>query len=597
MPPVVRRLLLVGIPLVLLAAAVWLAVTALRARDDLERVRSALPEVRAAVTAGDGAGVRPQLDQMRTDAAAAYDSTHDPVWAVAAHVPLLGQPLATVRGLTGAVRELAGTGLPALAQVTADLQPSALRPEPDRVDVQRVARAAGPLQIAAQSVAGAQAGVARLRPSWLPVVADARSELLDQLTPLASSSGKAATAARLLPPMLGMDGTRRYFVGFQNPAEARGTGGLLGAYAIVTADRGRVRVARLGANYQLPELPDQVPGLDADYVARYGAQGAVDLWVNANVSPDFPEVARTWLAMWRAGTGQQLDGALALDPTVLAAVVRATGPLRAAGVGEVTADQVEPLVLREQYAISQDVKTRRDAMVGVGRAAIEALLAGRADPRRLLTELGGVGGHALVESSRQDEQDLLGQAGLSGAVSTAPTPYAQAVVVNAAGGKLDAYLDTSLDYRATRCSSDAREVVVTVRLHNDAPTSGLAPYVVVRADDPPYRTVPGQNRTDLRVLVTRGAQLTAAALDGRPLLAPTPGVLPDVLAADSADAFLSRTTQAGRPSFGLTLELPPGQTRELQLTLSEPPSTLAPQLPLQAAARTPKVSSDVGACG
>ena len=43
-----------------------------------------------------------------------------------------------------------------------------------------------------------------------------------------------------LPSFLGADGPRHYFFGASNPAELRGTGGLIGAYAILTIDGGRL---------------------------------------------------------------------------------------------------------------------------------------------------------------------------------------------------------------------------------------------------------------------------------------------------------------------------------------------------------------------
>ena len=594
-----RRFVLVVVSLLFgLIASAWLGWTALQARDHLEEARAALPAIGQAVTSGEPADAEGGLARLAADASAAYDKTHDPVWAAAAWIPWLGQPLATVRGLTEAVDELASTSLPALSSVAADITPAALRPAPDQINVDKLRTAAGPLSVAADSLATERTEVADLRPSWLPQVADARSQLLEQLTPLAKTARNASLAAELLPPMLGADGPRSYFVGFQNPAEARGTGGLLGAYAVLAADRGRVSVSRLGANTALPELPEKIPGLNEEFAARYAAQGGVDLWVNANLSPDFPEVAQTWLAMWQAGTGQALDGALAVDPKVLAALVRATGPLEVAGVGTISAEQVEPLVLRDQYLLTDVVASRKEAMVGVGQAAVDALLGGRADPERLVDEFAALGaGHVFVSSTRSEEQALLRRAGITGAVSETNGPFAQAVVVNAAGGKLDSYLDSSLDYRVTECSDDGRTVVITVSLTNAAPPSGLPDYVVLRADDPPFPTVPGQNRLDLRVLATSGAQLAGAELDSKPLLAPIAGTLPDVLPAGSAEAFLSQTTQVGRPSFGLALELLPGQTRTLELTLEEPPTQAAPELPVQTMARTTAVTADVSACG
>ncbi len=48
--------------------------------------------------------------------------------------------------------------------------------------------------------------------------------------------------------MLGAQGTRRYMMAFENNAEARGLGGLPGAYAILRADHGKVSFERFGTD-------------------------------------------------------------------------------------------------------------------------------------------------------------------------------------------------------------------------------------------------------------------------------------------------------------------------------------------------------------
>jgi hypothetical protein len=80
-----------------------------------------------------------------------------------------------------------------------------------------------------------------------PSVRAAQRSLAD----LDASASQARTAAELIPAMLGADRPRRYFMAFQNSAEARGAGGLLGAYGVLEADRGRLRVLRLGSNTDL----------------------------------------------------------------------------------------------------------------------------------------------------------------------------------------------------------------------------------------------------------------------------------------------------------------------------------------------------------
>jgi hypothetical protein len=399
--------------------------------------------------------------------------------------------------------------------------------------------------------------------------------------------------------MLGRSGPRRYFVAFQNPAEARGTGGLLDAYAIVLADHGAVRIERMGANTQLPPLAGEVTDVDPAFAARYAAVGGTTAWLEANVSPNFPDVARVWEAMWLEATGQQLDGAVALDPRALAAVLEGTGPVSAPVVGTVGARRIEPLVLHDQYVMTQLASQRKSLMLGIGSAAIDRLLRGGVSPRALLPGLREVAaaGHVLVQSRQPGEEAHLAAAGIGGAVDDTGRPFAQAVVVNAAGNKLDSWLGTSLHYAVTRCGTDARTVDVTVTLRNDAPASGLPSYMTVRSDRPPYPTVAGQNRSELQVLVPRGARLVGAKLDGAPLLlSGEDGVLPATIQADAADTFLGQAEVGGRPSYWLDLETRPGAAHSMVLTLTEPPSRQPPLLPRQTLVRTPDVTADVRAC-
>jgi hypothetical protein len=580
------------------AAAGWLAWTGQQARTELLAARSSLPAVQAAVLTGDGTAAR-QLEQLKQHAAAADDDTHDPVWSLAGALPLVGSPFATTAGLTRSVHSLAGQSLPALVRAADTLHPAQLLRGGGKLDVAGLAAATPALTEAAASLREQRDAVAQLDPSWFGAVAQAHSELLAQLVSLSDTSRDAASAATVLPPMLGLNGPRRYFVAFQNPAEARGTGGLLDAFAIVLADKGAVRIERMGANTQLPPFSGEVTGLDPAFVQRYAAVGGTGAWLEANVSPHFPDVAQAWEAMWFKATGQKLDGAVALDPRALSAVLAATGPVNAPVVGTVDAARIEPLVLRDQYVLPQLATQRKSLMLGVGAAAIDRLLGGGVSARQLLPNLRQVAdsGHLMVHSRFAPEQARLLGAGISGAVAAGDEPFAQAVVVNAAGNKLDNWLDSSLHYGVTSCTAERRTVDVAVTLGNRAP-AGLPVYMTVRSDRPPYPTVTGQNRSELEVLVTKGATLVKATLDGAPLLStPADGELPATIDADAADGFLGRAEVGGRPSYWIDLETRPGAAHTMVLTLQEPPSSEAPLLPRQNLVLAPKVSADLGSCG
>ena len=61
-------------------------------------------------------------------------------------------------------------------------------------------------------------------------------------------------AARNFPIFAGFDKTKRYMISFQNSAEARGTGGILGAYAIVEVNRAHVKVIKASSNLGLASI-------------------------------------------------------------------------------------------------------------------------------------------------------------------------------------------------------------------------------------------------------------------------------------------------------------------------------------------------------
>ena len=559
--------------------------------------RAELPAVRNAVLTGDGSGTR-RLESVVRQARAADSLTHDPVWSIVAAVPGIGSPIATTQGMTRAVRDLAEQGMPALVVAADTVHPAKLL-SGGRLDVAGLQKAEPSLADAARTLRTQRDEVAALRPSWFGPVADARAELSTELASLADASTAAADAARIVPPMLGLNGPRRYFVAFQNPAEARASGGLLDAFAILVADGGRVRVERVGANTQLPELTRDITGVDDGFVERYAQIGATSAWLEANVSPHFPDVATAWAQMWNQATGEQIDGAVAFTPKALAAVLAATGPVQAPGIGSVDAGRIEDLVLHEQYVMPNLGDARKPLMLGVGKAAIDALLAGRVSTSALLPGLrsSAEGGYVLVHSRKLDEQAELVAAGIAGAVDDTARPYAQAVIVNAAGNKLDSWLDSSLDYKVMSCTASSRTVRLTVVLRNDAPTTGLPPYVTIRSDLPAYPVRPSQNRSAVEVLLTRGATLRQATLDGRPLMtAPPPGELPAELPSDASQTFLNVAETRGRPSYSLDLELVPGTPRTLVLDVVEPPSNDPPLLPRQVMVRPQVVRSELRTC-
>ncbi|MFM9099723.1 MAG: DUF4012 domain-containing protein, partial [Actinomycetota bacterium] len=119
-------------------------------------------------------------------------------------------------------------------------------------------------------------------------------------------------SVRHFPELAGFDRPKRYMISFQNSAEARGTGGILGAYAIIEINRGKLTVVRASSNVGLQHLSTLPVKHSDEYFELYGNNPGI--WQNANLSPHLPYGALNYLELWRLQTSEELDGFIATDP-------------------------------------------------------------------------------------------------------------------------------------------------------------------------------------------------------------------------------------------------------------------------------------------
>src|SRR5581483_11610675 len=125
------------------------------------------------------------------------------------------------------------------------LDPAQLRRAGGVIDLAPIEAAAPTLDDAVAQLTSATQSVADSpADTWLSPVDSARADLLGQFTALEHTLRSADLAAHIAPAMLGAQGERRYFIAFQNEAETRGTGGVPGAFAILSADAGHLRFER-----------------------------------------------------------------------------------------------------------------------------------------------------------------------------------------------------------------------------------------------------------------------------------------------------------------------------------------------------------------
>jgi uncharacterized protein DUF4012 len=571
-------MLLVGLAIVVVFA--WVLVTALLARSQLQQVRTEVRALRAQIAAGDLPAARATAGDLSRHAARAHTLTSGPAWAVVAALPG-GAPLSTIRTITAQADTLGNDVLPALVRASTQLDPATLRGADGRIDVQRVAAAAPTLDRAGDRMVQATVAL-RDQPAhtWIGAVDSARADLITQLTSLQHTVNSADLAAHAVPAMLGQHGVKRYFVAFQNEAEARGTGGLPGAFAILRADNGKVSFERFEPDNTLGFIPT---GLDfgPQYDKLFGPNRSTSMYVNSNASPHYPYAAQVWIAMWRKYSGQRLDGAMAVDPTALSYLLQVTGPAQLPDGTTVSAANVVQLTQAGVYAKfprpAQNT-ARKNYLLALARASSKQVL----DSRGSVTALVKAAGRAAVErrllvySTDPAVEARIEQTSLSGVVPQTSAPFTGMTVLDVSAGKMDYYLDRSLTWQRTGCGA-TRSVTVTMRLRNNTPATGLSKYVTDRVDTHSYPVKPGDSRAVLSYYATHGARIESAVVDGQPVGA-------------------VRDDQLGHPVFSFDLELPRARTRTIVLHLREPAGVGSPIVLRQPLVRPLTVNLDDARC-
>ncbi|MEV5508448.1 DUF4012 domain-containing protein [Streptomyces orinoci] len=563
-----RRRLLAGLAantLITLAGAIWLVVTGHAAEDDLTAVRAAADRLQADLLACDVQGAVRESALMRRWAASARRATSGFVWDGMARLPVVGRPARTVQGVAVAVDELTRTVLPPLTDAARVLGTRMALTPGGAVDLAAVRAVAGRLTDAASHIAVISRELTDLPDhTGIDRIDRGRAELMRQTSRLEQVTSTSATAARLVPPMAGDGRPRRYFFALQTNAEARGSGGLVGAYSVLAADQGRLGFERFSADDALPAAAEPVVRLGADFDRRYGAAHSTQLLSESNLSPNFPYAGQIWTGLWQSRTGESLDGAIASDPVGLADLLAVTGPVPAPSGGLLSADNAVAYTERDIYARYPDTSARKRALTEIAQSVATALTRQRLTTPAVFKALAAMvdDGRLQVWSSHPEEEALLSRTAIGGVLPDTSRPFAELVVNNAAAGKLDFYLARRLEYRLGGCGNGGRPATVRIQLTNSAPRTGLPDYVVNRGDDPGHPHARGSDFSWVSFYATHGAELVGADLDGHPQL----------LAVDQ---------ERGHPVFSAALEVLPGQTRVLTLHLDEPAKDAAPLTPVQ----------------
>jgi len=435
--------------------------------------------------AGDATGATESFEQGGDSFSAAAAGSRSWILGGVAWIPVAGRTVDVLTAIAEA-GETTAEGATLLSGAVADLPGglAGLAPTHGALPLDRIPPLAEAAGAADRLMSDAVSRIEQAPDSLLiGPVAPARRTAEEELRDLSRDIHAASSLLRGLPGFFGADGPRRYFFGAQNPAELRGTGGLIGAYSIMTIDSGRFRFEPFVTYGSIP-VSDETPSPEGDYARNYDAFRSGDrFWSAINVMPDFPSVARVILDAYEAGTGERLDGVIVTDPFALAALLRATGPIELSRYGiALDADNVVPFTTNEAYSLFTDPKARKRIL---GDAAAAAFAGFTSQDSADLEDL-----RALIETAADRHiqaysvdpvmQDGLMATPVGGALVPAGAQGdVMSVVVNsAAGSKVDFYQSRDIEGSVVFRDDGSAGATVDLMLRNDAPSTGQPPYVI-----------------------------------------------------------------------------------------------------------------------
>lgn len=557
--------------LVVLAGA-WLAFRGWQVWSALAPVEPALSGLQSNLSQVDRQALTEATAGLPDATARAHAATSDPVWRAAEHLPWLGVQLRAVSAVTDAIRTVAVDVVPVLDDVAGTLDPKTLAPSGGRVDVQALAAAAPGVHRAATAAVQARDRVDAVDAG--PLVSQLSDRVVRAQKAMDELAGLLGTADHILglaPAMLGADGPRQYLLLVVNPAELRGLGGIVGSVAVLDVDDGAITLGDYASSRSFGSFDAAVLPLSDAELSLYGDRLGRYLQ-DVTMAPDLPRAAEIAAAMWKARTGDEVDGVVTIDPVALGYLLRAVGGVT---VGDVTlnADNAARTLLLDAYLRFPDADAS-DAFFGTAATAVfRALVGGDADPRALLDGVRqAVDDRRLgLWSAHPDEQAVIGSSGVGLAFGPDADPESAGIFLDdGTKAKIDYFLGVTTSTQLS-CDQAPAVATVTVDLASNTPDNlaELPQYVTGKRD--------GTSQTNLTIYSPVGGRVLGVEADGV--------ALPS-----------TRTTAEGREAVAVTVVLPPGGSRSVLVHIGLPAGQTSLGLRISPTVGTPGVVPAT-ACG
>ena len=461
--------IVLGVVVVWAVASILIVVEAAKHVDDGANQIAAVHRSLSADQLLSGAPVI-SLESAESNFASANGLLSSPLlWPI--HVlPVLGRQLQSVQDLSMAADQVSRTGVTVVHQ-SRELLNIPHTEGPERIDaLKKLALLASTTHTTLSHI--------DLGPSQalLGPLARQRSKFVSELSQVQTTLAHTYAAATAVAAILA--GPQNYLLLTGNNAEMRsGSGMFLEAGNIAISD-GDLHLDGMQPTWSLI-LPQGAVPVGGDLEARWGFfLPGVD-WRNLGLTPQFDVNGELASRMWKAKTGQQVDGVMTLDVAGLQKLLTVTGPVTTANGTVVTAATVDQLLLHDQYVGAGNTTgafeaNRVDELGSMASAMLHALETQPLDLHALANALSATaeGRHLMLWSANPATEAVWRSIGVSGEITD---DTLASNVINRGGNKLDQYLSVSNSLHLVS-HPGTTSATLTVNLANHTP-SGQVEYI------------------------------------------------------------------------------------------------------------------------
>ncbi len=417
------------------------------------------------------------LPSMQDHTAKAREIAHGDLWNMAAKVPVLGDDIRTVQGMTEVVDDLAAETLPSLSSSIKSLMGSKLSNGGGQINMQPISDMQKTFDATNTQLQQQYEKLQDLPTPHIGKVKQAYDQALKQFSSVAEKLDQGNELLQILPQFLGKDGQRTYLIMANTTSEARSIGGLVGSLGSMTADNGKIQVGEFHPNADF--LPTTI-GTDSEHAVFNGPLAFSFDIRDQPAIVDYETVAKNLATFWQGSQySSSVDGVMTIDPVFIQELVKMTGNVQIPDgpllTGENTAEFLLNGIYKDVYVSNQDAYFQYVA-AHVMNSLFENL-----DMKKMMQLVKiatpmAEGRHLYFMSFHEDENQCFKDMGLSkGAPSSEEEPEVGVYLNQQNASKLDWYLHRKTTVTRTSCNQDGSQTYhVSFTMQNDLPDEDYA---------------------------------------------------------------------------------------------------------------------------